>query len=202
MRDNSQQCTTKEESEDQSSQENTDNNKNNPAKISGGLDPENTKKSSVSQTSTDVMKPAGGEVCHLIKEEKEEIKVSITRSPSGEVPGSNKVEKGDEVEAGKEGTTMYNSIPTHDRSYPCKGNERKRPNSASEKSQYEKDSDEKTGIEMKCKRRRSTSEQSVSPEQSHKLPSGLKGVSTTDTGGSCMSSHKTIKEEGTFICSE
>lgn len=200
MRDNGQQCTTKEGSEDQSSQKTTDNNKNNPAKISGGLDPEIAKKSSVSQTSADEMKPAGGEMCHLIKKEKEEIKVSITRSPSGEVPGSIKVEKGDEAQAGKEGNTMYNCIPTHDTSYPCKGNNRKRANSISEKSQHEKESDEK--IEMACKRRRSTSEQSVSPEQSHKLPSGLKEASTTDTGGSCTSSHKTIKDEGTFICRE
>ncbi|KAG7237833.1 hypothetical protein INR49_031846 [Caranx melampygus] len=201
MKDSGQQCTMK---KDQSGQKTTGNNKNIPEKILGGLDSEIAKKCSDSQSSTDEMKPAVGERCHLIKEEKEEIKVSISRSPSGEIPdGILKVEKDDEAEVGKDGNTTYNCIPTHVKSYPCKGNERKRAHSYSEKSQDDKGSDENTGIEMGCKRRRCTSEQDASPEQSQKVPSDeLKGVTTTDTGGSGTSSHKTIKDEGSCVLIE
>lgn len=194
VRDNNQPCTTKEGSKDQTSQKTTDNDQNVPKKISGGLDSEITENCSVSQTNTDEMKRAGREPCHLIKEEKEEIEVSTTRS-IGEMPDITlKVE---EVEI--EGNTMYSCIATHVKSMPCNGNEIKRANSTSDQSQDDRGSQEKMGIEMRCKRQWCISEQDAS--QSLKVPSdGLKRMTTTDNGWSGTSCHKTIKKEGILIC--
>ncbi|XP_040909511.1 uncharacterized protein LOC121192035 isoform X2 [Toxotes jaculatrix] len=185
-------------SENQTSEKSTDNNGSTPKKISaepgseiiskGCVESEENagkgshketpsdkesqkRREMLSKTSPDEKKNASRETYQSIKEEKAEE--ATIRTPSGKIPEScQNADRDSGAETGKKSSKSSKNVLTQMKGYIHKENERKRPNSLSEKSQEHTCPDGDLGREMGQKRQRLTSKEDTSCEEPQKMPSG------------------------------